>query len=123
MQNDGHTLVPLFAGGSPPDWRNALLVEHEGPVTNPADPDAQNRITGNPPSYEAMRTRQFLYVEYSTTGEREFYNLKNDPYELHNLVRNSQQRRRTQLHQELSTMGNCHTGPACWTAEHVDDAP
>jgi N-acetylglucosamine-6-sulfatase len=123
MQNDGHTLVPLLGGGTPPDWRNALLVEHEGPVTNPADPDVQNRITGNPPSYEAMRTPQSLYVEYSTTGEREFYNLKNDRYELHNRVRELSTAQRAQLHRELSAMENCHTGPECWAAEHVDDTP
>ena len=120
MQNDGHSLVPLLHGGTPTGWRNALLVEHEGPVTNPADPDIQNRISGNPPSYEAMRTRRFLYVEYDT-GEREFYNLQDDPYEMHNIIRKLTGAQRAQLHQDLSTMSNCHTGPACWTAEHVDD--
>ena len=122
MQNDGHTLIPLFAGGTPPDWRNALLVEHRGPVTNPTDPDVQNRITGNPPSYEAMRTRQFLYVEYGT-GEREFYNLQNDPYELHNVVNKLSGSQRAVVHGELSAMSNCHTGPACWAAEHVGELP
>jgi N-acetylglucosamine-6-sulfatase len=123
MQNDGHTLIPLLAGGTPPGWRNALLVEHKGPVTNPADPDAQDRISGNPPSYEAMRTRHFLYVEYAGTGEREFYNLQNDPYELHNRSSTLTPTRRTQLHRELTAMEDCHSGPACWTAEHVDDTP
>jgi N-acetylglucosamine-6-sulfatase len=122
MQNDGHTLIPLFQGETPPDWRNALLVEHRGPVTNPADPDVQNRVTGNPPSYEAMRTRQFLYVEYDT-GEREFYNLQNDPFELHNLVHNLSGSQRALVHGELSAMRDCHTGPACWAAEHVDELP
>ena len=119
MQNDGHTLIPLFAGGTPPAWRNALLVEHRGPVTNPADPDVQNNITGNPPSYEAMRTRQFLYVGYGT-GEREFYNLETDPFELHNLARKLAPTQRAQLDHELGAMINCHTGPACWAAEHVN---
>ena len=120
MQNDGHSLFPLLKGEPLSDWRNAVLVEHEGPVTNPLDPDNQNRVTGNPPSYEAMRTQQFLYVEYET-GEREFYNLQEDPYELHNVVRKLSLADRAQLHSELAAMENCHTGPACWTAEHVDD--
>jgi arylsulfatase A-like enzyme len=122
MRNDGHTLLPLLHGKAPSDWRNAILVEHQGPVTNPADPDAQNRVTGNPPSYEAMRTRQFLYVEYDT-GEREFYNLRQDPYELHNVVRKLSPATRAQLHRELRAMHHCHTGAVCWSAQHVTDRP
>jgi N-acetylglucosamine-6-sulfatase len=122
MQNDGHTLVPLLQGGTPPEWRNALLVEHRGPVTDPQDPDAQTRVTGNPPSYEAIRAQQFLYVEYDT-GEREFYNLQNDPYELHNIFGQLSGSQRELLHGELSAMSNCHTGPACWAAEHIDELP
>ena len=32
-----------------------------------------------------MRTPDFLYVEYHD-GEREFYDLRTDPFELHNLA-------------------------------------
>ena len=32
-----------------------------------------------------MRTQQFLYVEYAD-GEREFYDLRRDPFELHNIA-------------------------------------
>ena len=82
---DGHSLLELMHGNLPGDWRNAILVEHHGPKPDRDDPDEQDRSSGNPPSYEAMRTPRFLYVEYDD-GEREFYDLQTDPYELDNLA-------------------------------------
>ena len=49
------------------------------------DPDFQLSAAGTPWTYEAMRTQSFLYVEYSD-GEREFYDLRRDPFELHNIA-------------------------------------
>ena len=31
MPSDGHSLMPLLHGEDPPDWRDAILVEHHGP--------------------------------------------------------------------------------------------
>ncbi|MGH2966842.1 MAG: sulfatase family protein [Solirubrobacterales bacterium] len=36
------------------------------------------------PTYKAIRTQRYVYVEYND-GERELYDLQNDPYELQNL--------------------------------------
>ena len=44
-----------------------------------------NMGSGNPPTYEAIRTADFLYVEYAT-GEREYYDLQSDPLELNNII-------------------------------------
>ena len=88
MPSDGHSLLPAMSGVTPPDWRNAILVEHHGPDLDgggDTDPDSQDQLSGNPPSYEAMRTPDYLYVEYRD-DEREFYDLRTDPYELHNIV-------------------------------------
>jgi N-acetylglucosamine-6-sulfatase len=121
MPSDGHSLLALLHGQDPSDWRDAILVEHHGPVTNPDDPDIQNDLSGNPPSYEAMRTPDFLYVEYRN-GQREFYDLRTDPYELHNIVSSLSPTDRELLHSELLALENCHTGPSCWAAEHVGPA-
>ncbi len=115
---DGHTLLPLLHGADPSDWRNAVLVEHHGPDYGAADPDAQSPTSGNPPSYEAMRTPDFLYVEY-VDGEREFYDLRDDPYELDNLAGELTPAQLLQLHTELLALENCHTGLTCWAAAHV----
>jgi arylsulfatase A-like enzyme len=67
---DGTSLIPLLEG-QPNGWRHALLIEHMR-GTNPI------------PTYCAVRTSRYLYAVYET-GERELYDLAEDPYELRNL--------------------------------------
>ncbi|MEV4316175.1 sulfatase [Actinocrispum sp. NPDC049592] len=112
---DGHSLVPLLHGGS--GWRTANLVEHHGPDTQADDPDLPAPNSGNPPSYEAMRTNTFTYVEY-VDGSREYYDLVRDPHELNNIAGTLGPDRLSQLHTGLSKLINCHSGPACWAAGH-----
>jgi hypothetical protein len=69
-----------------------------------------------------MRTRRFLYVEYAD-GEREFYDLATDPYELHSLAASLTPVVLAGLHAELASLENCHTGSACWAAMHVARVP
>ena len=47
-----------------------------------------------------MRTDSFLYVEYAD-GEREFYDLRTDPFELHNIADRLTRRQLSRLHAEL----------------------
>jgi N-acetylglucosamine-6-sulfatase len=123
LSGDGHSLIPLFGGGfMPADWRNAILVEHRGPNLAPSDPDFQPSGSGNPTTYEAMRTSRFLYVEYSD-GEREIYNLVNDPFELHNLAGGLTPLQLDELHAELLNLERCHDGSSCWAAMHVTTPP
>jgi N-acetylglucosamine-6-sulfatase len=123
--DDGISLLPILHGRAPANWQNAALIEHHGPANDPRDPDRQNRDTGNPPSYEAIRTGAFLYVEY-IDGEREFYNLRLDPFELHNLAYKLTASQLTTLHAALARLTDCHTGATCQAAAHVPpltDAP
>jgi arylsulfatase A-like enzyme len=115
---DGHTLLGLLHGAPAPDWRNAVLIEHHGPVHRPDDPDFQSAIAGDPPSYRAIRTGAFLYVEYAD-GEREFYDLRRDPFELHNVATELTLPELAGLHAELSALGACHGGAECWAAGHI----
>jgi N-acetylglucosamine-6-sulfatase len=119
LPSDGHSLLALFGGQTPPDWRNAVLVEHHGPDLLGIDPDFQQTSSGNPRTYEAMRTPGYLYVEYDN-GEREFYNLRVDPFELNNLAGRLSRIDLTLLHAELAELRTCHSGPSCWRAMHVD---
>ncbi len=109
---DGRSLVPLLHGQRLSSWRTAALIEHHGPVNNPADPDAPGPRTGNPPSYEAIRTRSATYVEY-VTGEKEYYDLKADPYELHNTYFSLDAAAKGSFHALLAALQNCHDAQSC----------
>jgi N-acetylglucosamine-6-sulfatase len=122
LPSDGHSLVSLLGGNTPSTWPNAILVEHHGPDFGSANPDAQTGLSGNPTTYEAMRTPGFLYVEYRN-GDREFYDLRTDPDELHNVVASLAAFQLTRLHDELVGLESCHTGSECWAARHVSSAP
>ncbi len=115
---DGHTLTPLLAGQVPADWRTAALVEHHGPDTDPSDPDHPPKNSGNPPSYQALRTSAYTYVEY-TDGSKEYYDRRTDPSELHNIAATLAPATLANLHNALRAMVGCHGGTACWTAGHV----
>ena len=96
---DGRSLVPLLKHTPPSlkDWRQAFLVEAASELGGvEADPTVEDGspelpLSGDPfperrwghPALEALRTEEGLYVEYET-GERELYNLREDPYQLEN---------------------------------------
>jgi N-acetylglucosamine-6-sulfatase len=123
---DGHSLVPLLrddaaSDGAAPaaaDWRDAVLIEHHGNVDLFGDPDAPPAGSGNPPSYEALRSRDELYIEYAD-GDRELYDLANDPYQLNNLAATAPPDRLAQLSAQLAGMANCHGPTQCWAAGHL----
>ncbi|MGI9184142.1 MAG: sulfatase family protein [Solirubrobacteraceae bacterium] len=118
LSGDGHSLLPLLTGQTAQGWRNAALVEHHGPDSSPNDPDRQTGLSGNPTTYEALRTPDYLYVEYRD-GEREFYDLGTDPFELHNTIASLTLPQLGQLHTELAQLEGCHTATECWVASHV----
>jgi N-acetylglucosamine-6-sulfatase len=116
---DGHSLFGLIHGETPADWRDTILVEHHGPKPDPYDPDEQDRSSGNPPSYEAIRSPTFLYVEY-TDGDREFYDLRSDPFELDNLAGSLTPHDLATLHGDLVRYEQCHGTASCWAAGHLE---
>jgi len=112
---DGRSLVPLLQGQEVPAWRTAALIEHHGPVKDQADPDMPAMRSGNPPTYEAMRTRTSLYVEYAD-GTREYHDLVADPQELHNTFGALSSPEQAALHAGLNGIVNCHDAQSCWAA-------
>jgi N-acetylglucosamine-6-sulfatase len=108
---DGRSLVPLLRGKPVDNWRGATLIEHHGPVNDTSDPDFEPAPHANPPSYEAIRKPRSLYVEYAN-GEREYYNLSADPFELNNTYASLGPAARSRLHRTLTALENCR-GQAC----------
>jgi N-acetylglucosamine-6-sulfatase len=121
--SDGTSLLPLLHGHTPANWQDAVLVEHRGPVLNfKLDPDAQNYDSGNPTSYEALRTTRFLYVEYDN-GQHEYYDLTTDPYELYNVYDSLSSGVRARLHRQLGKLERCRGARSCGSAEHLSQFP
>jgi N-acetylglucosamine-6-sulfatase len=121
VPSDGRSLVPLLLDEHPLGWRNAIVVEHRGPDVSPSDPDFQQPSSGNPTTYVALRSHDFLYVEYAD-GEREFYDLRIDPFELHNVAGELPPSKLALLHAEVAQVESCHDGAACWAALHLSSS-
>lgn len=114
---DGQSLVPLMQGHRPLRWRTVALVEHHhGPNVDKSDPDAPAPHSGNPPTYEAIRSRDFLYVEYED-GEREHYDIAADPNELHNNFTELSEPVKNALHATVTAIKNCRGSKSCQAAE------
>jgi N-acetylglucosamine-6-sulfatase len=115
--SDGRSLVPLLHGRSVGGWRREVLIEHHGRLFRRSDPDFPTAGSGNPPSYEAIRTAHSLYVEYAS-GEREYYDLVADPYELRNIAGQLPRRLALGLHDALARIEHCH-GAGCRRAQRL----
>lgn len=113
---DGVSLVPLLHGQSVKDWRTVTLVEHHGPVRDRIDPDMPGVRSGNPTTYEAIRSRTALYVEYAD-GEKEYHDLATDPDELRNTFSSLSGEEKASLHEMLGAITNCHNAKSCWAAQ------
>ncbi|MET9260673.1 sulfatase [Amycolatopsis sp. NPDC004079] len=109
---DGESLVPLLNGTAPPAWRTVGLVEHHGPDFDKNDPDKPAKNSGNPTTYEAIRSTAYTYVEYAD-GAKEYYDRTTDPQELHNTAAQLPPERARQLHDTLRAMVSCHGAAAC----------
>ena len=74
LAGDGRSLVPLLDAADPArvPWRESLLIEHFGG-------GAPFRVR----SYSGIRSETDVYIEYAN-GEREYYDLGKDPYQMKN---------------------------------------
>jgi len=75
---DGDSLVPLLTGDKSGNRRDAFLIEYNSDTVFP-----RLRNMG----YRAVRTSRYKYIHYvDTEGVDELYDLKNDPYEMNNVI-------------------------------------
>jgi len=118
---DGRSLVPFLHGEKVINWRTAALIEHHGPHDDPNDPDAPALRSGNPPTYEAIRAKGFVYVEY-VGGEREFHDLATDPQELLNSYVQLPEVEKAALHASVEALKNCHDAKNCEVADRTTAA-
>jgi N-acetylglucosamine-6-sulfatase len=106
---DGKSMVPLL-DASPPSvssWRTGILTENWQTEGVGGASEA--------PTYKALRTKKYLWVKY-VNGERELYDMRKDPNQLHSLNPKKNRRLVRSLNKQLDRLGNCH-GRKCRAAE------
>ncbi|GAA3634165.1 hypothetical protein GCM10022223_60620 [Kineosporia mesophila] len=120
--SDGQSLAGLW-GSSPEDSagpdRDLVLIEHRGPDVDVKDPDYEGFRSANPPSYEALRSRDWLYVEY-VNGATEYYDLRKDPEQLKNITGKQSKERLASLSKKLHEVIDCEGTQACAKAQQLD---
>jgi N-acetylglucosamine-6-sulfatase len=140
---DGRSLKPLLEEEPTPleDWRKRFLIEavaERGDVSTPLldESEVTPVLTGDPlpndwrrssaksakvseawgrPWMKALRTNNYLYVEYKT-GEHELYDLRKDPYELHNMYATAPPEITQRLEAQLDALRKC-SAEECRMAE------
>jgi N-acetylglucosamine-6-sulfatase len=114
---DGRSFASLLdkrQGNDPASWRTAFEIRTWNSKRN----ETSYRAVTPVPPYRAVRTQRYLYVEYAA-GERELYDLRKDPYELHNLHDSADPDLISKLDARLDALRDC-AGEGCRAAE---DAP
>ncbi len=110
---DGRSLLPLLQEPNLPTWRQRFLVENK-------QPSRQKPLRAESQSYFAVRTSSSdtaipnqLYAEYAA-GDREFYDLAIDPYQLQSLHNQGgvRQRQIQTLQNHLANLKDC-SGERC----------
>lgn len=120
---DGNSLVPLLRTGKPAgDWWQLSLIEHHGPKTAEpdtaaaaGDPDKQSTKDGTPPTYTAIRTADWTFVQY-LDETMEYYDRTTDPDEMNNIAAAVPAERIKTLQASVKKMEACQGATACTAA-------
>ena len=116
---DGQSLAGLLQGKAGPG-RTIAVVEHKHSAPSKDDPDAAEAKAGDPPTYVALRLMDAMYVEYlDGSGEVGYYDLKSDPYELHNIAATLSADRLKALHDAVQANHGCSGVTSCGAAQRL----
>ena len=125
FEADGRSLLPLMRGEEPlPDWRSAILLEafldgksasEEGDAETDDEEGTGEGNRTDTTNFRSVRTAAHKYVEHGN-GERELYDLQNDPYELENVYEIADPPLIEDLETRLEALKEC-SGDECREAE------
>jgi len=111
---DGRNLMPLLLDPENTPWRTGVLTENMA-ATTPDDPDYSGFEA---PKYDAVRTQDYLYVDYGRKQGAALYNLQTDPYEMNNVIRSTDQTIVRQLAAQAKALARC-SGESCRVADSM----
>jgi len=107
---DGRDLTPLLQDPTTP-WRTGLLTESLAqPKKGDPDYDPDVEI----PKFHALRTHDWLYVNYGKSAS--LYNLVSDPFEINNVIRQTDPATVAALYSQLKALVAC-AGDSCRVAD------
>ncbi len=109
---DGRDLMPLLTGDPDLTWRTGILTENLAPTT-PDDPDFSGFEA---PKYAALRTPDWLFVDFGSKDGSALYNLAVDPWELDNVIRTTDPAIVSQLRAQTKALAACR-GASCRVAD------
>ena len=107
---DGRDLTPLLEDPATP-WRTGLLTES---LSTPKKGDPDYEKDAEIPRFHALRTKDWLYVSYGESAS--LYNLVTDPYEINNVIRQTDPATVAGLYAQLSALVAC-SGDSCRVAD------
>ena len=110
---DGRSLLPLLNNNTDVAWRTGTLTESLAKARR-GDPDFG---MGDAPTFRALRTQSWLYVEYSDRSVH-LIDLVNDPFEVNNVIRTTSPTIVQQLQAQLRALSVC-AGPSCLVADSM----
>jgi N-acetylglucosamine-6-sulfatase len=103
--SDGRSIAPLLGSSAAGvSWRDGILIEHFGG-------GAPFRVR----SYSGVRTERDVYIEY-VTGEKEYYDLRADPYQMDNKAASLPPTRLAALSAQVTALKSC-AGASCRKAD------
>jgi N-acetylglucosamine-6-sulfatase len=124
---DGRSFVPFLAAPqrAPSNWRQMVFLEQFHFEDAPQDDEGileplDQRVGEEHVTHLGLRTATFKFVEYGT-GELEYYDLVNDPFELESSTRELSSDRLRRLKERVHALATCR-GKACRDLEAAPPA-
>ena len=117
---DGRSFASYVGVGKrvpPAEWRQEFLIEGYADTPDTADETPYAEPAGGvaKPAFSAIRSQNFMFIEYAN-GEKEYYDLSIDPYQLDNKASSLNPDMLTKFSAKVNELKTC-TSDACRNEE------
>ena len=119
---DGMSILGMINGGQEP-WRQTALIQFVRDAQQKGNPDRVRGADAQVPTFKALRTSDYLYVDYGTLDDvppvdhdtGEYFDLSADPNQMINIYDDLPASRRAALNDLVLEYAGC-SGEQCWSA-------